>query len=172
MRPQKAPWHLTGNLSELPIPHGISEGLLYYADDAHKLFYLVIDQVTNVRHWDLVNGSLPGGPEIVQVVPFDHSTPSPMLLAAVSPGATLNRATVKITVPFDGLGASVSMGTTTSPGLVLGSGDVYPGTADQYESDELIEFDANDFLQFFINPSGSTRGAGLLLFKMLSELTQ
>ncbi len=106
--------------------------------------------------------------EVVQKLSFTYLTTSPVLLQQVFAGAVIDRAAILIITPFNGLGASLQLGTTASPGLVLSTTDVNPSIASQYESDLFVPFPASDFLQLLINPTGSTQGEGLLIYKYRS----
>lgn len=99
-------------------------------------------------------------------VEFAYDTPSPMILATLAAGQTIDRALILITEAFDGVGATLSLGTVAEPGLFLSAAEVAPGRLGQYETDELVPFDAAELLRLTIAPgSGATRGAGILLYK-------
>lgn len=101
-----------------------------------------------------------------QVVNFNYLTTSPLLLQAVLSGQAIDRALIVIVTPFDGVGASVNMGTTGSPNLIFAPGEVTVGVADQYSTDAFTQFTINDFLNLVITPSGSTQGAGVLFYRL------
>ena len=102
----------------------------------------------------------------IVVVPFTYTTASPMVLQAVLVGQIVNRAVVVITTPFNDPSASVQLGVTSTPGLILGVGDVSAGTADQYGSDVLVDFASNDIMILTISPGASTQGSGLLFYRV------
>lgn len=67
-------------------------------------------------------GPSPASGEIVRLVAFSFSTPSPLVLQAVGPSLVLNRAAILVTTPFDDAAATLRLGTTASPALVLDAG--------------------------------------------------
>lgn len=104
--------------------------------------------------------------EVVVGVPFSFSTPSPLILGAISAGQILNRAAILIEAGFNGASPKVSFGTTSS--VFLGSLDFSPKIPGQYETDELEIATANDILILTITPDGSSTGAGVVFFKLSS----
>jgi hypothetical protein len=112
-------------------------------------------------------GPVPPTVETVEQVPFTFATPSPLVLQAVTPGQLLNRVTIAITVPFNGPGALLTLGTTAAPAGIISLNDTvisFPGQ--QYTTEDLFPFLAADFLQLTIHSSGSTQGSGYLLYKL------
>lgn len=110
-----------------------------------------------------------GAPEAraVVVVPFSFATPSPFDLASVGPSAPVVRAGIRIDVGFDGVGASLEIGTAASPALILGPGENLPAVPDQYENDAVVTFGAPATLQLRITPgAGATRGSGVVYFEL------
>jgi len=89
-----------------------------------------------------------------------------MVLQAITAGQLLDRAALLVEVPFDDPAATVSMGTTTDPGSVFNDSDVDLGLSGQYENRILTLFPVNDFLIFSVSPGSSTRGSGILLYKV------
>jgi len=104
--------------------------------------------------------------EDVQKVSFAFNTGSPLILGIVAAGQVLDRASVLITTAFDDPSATVQLGTSGIPGLILGPADARPPVVGQYEHVALVIFPVNDLLQLTISPGASTMGAGVLLFKI------
>jgi hypothetical protein len=105
--------------------------------------------------------------ETVGKVPFTF-TGGTMLLQALVPGNLLDRAAVLIETPFDDPAASVTLGTSTAPGLVFAPGDIdvtFPAT---YDDSALFPFNIPDLLVLSIHPGSSTQGSGILLYKLRS----
>lgn len=105
--------------------------------------------------------------ETVGKVPFTFSGGT-MLLQALVPGNLLDRAAILIETPFDDPAASVTLGTSTLPGLVFAPGDVdvtFPAT---YDDSALFPFNIPDLLVLSIHPGSSTQGSGILLYKLRS----
>lgn len=115
---------------------------------------------------NIVNPGSSGGGGI-QVVQFTYATASPLVLQRVTAWQLLDRAVLVLTTRFDDpLPAGILLGTTATPGLVLGSGDVDASVEDQYENAALFEFAIDDFLQLTITPGASTQGAGFLFYRI------
>lgn len=106
------------------------------------------------------------GLQVEQKVPFTFASgvitikpTSPM----VESGAIMDSAWVRIDVPFDGGGASIALGTTGSPNLVIAPGEVTPSSANQYGFLSVAEFPVTDSLILTVVSGGSTQGSGLLV---------
>lgn len=108
----------------------------------------------------------PSGRETVVSLPFSFDSPFPIVLQAIMAGQLLDRAALLIEVMFDDPAATAELGTTTDPGEVFNTSDVDLGVLGQYENRILTRFLFNDFLVFSIAPGTSTRGSGILLYKL------
>ena len=108
----------------------------------------------------------PGPPSGPQVVPFDVSTGPITVLAPIVPNSGLYRASVRITTPFDGAGATLALGTATDPTLIFEPTDVALGVAMQVDATSLYSFYSADQLRLLLSLAGSTVGAGMLLFSL------
>lgn len=102
----------------------------------------------------------------ILVVAFTYVTASPMVLQSVLAGQIVNRAVIVITTPFDDPAATVKVGTTSTPALILGPGDTTASIADQYGNDALTDFASNDIMILTISPGASTQGAGFLFYRI------
>jgi hypothetical protein len=103
--------------------------------------------------------------ETVQV-PFSFATPSPLVLQAVTPGQIVNRALVRIVVPFNDPAATIELGTSAAPGSILATSDINTGLDGQYETDVIVIFSVGDLLLLTLSPGASTQGSGMLLYKI------
>jgi hypothetical protein len=90
-----------------------------------------------------------------------------MVLGVAAAGSKFNTEALLIQTAFDDPAATISFGTSGSPGLLLGVGDSKPGVAGQYQSDAIVVIPANDVLLLTVNPGASSQGAGLLFYKVL-----
>lgn len=102
------------------------------------------------------------GLQVEQKIPFTFSS-GVVSIQPVKAGAILDSAWVRIDTPFDGPTASVALGTTGSPNLVIAPGEVSPSFADQFGFPEIAQFPANDTLILTVVSGGSTQGSGLLV---------
>lgn len=107
--------------------------------------------------------------ETVQFVEFSYDSPSPIVLQQVSSGQLLDRAAVLVTTAFDDPAAEIDVGTSRDPDAIFGSGDIDLSVLGQYENRILLLFSQNDLLLLTIDPASSTRGAGILLFKIATR---
>jgi len=104
---------------------------------------------------------------IGQKISFAYDTPSPMILQKIPPGKVLDRCAILIITPFDDPAAFITLGTITTPSLVLSAGEVTLSILDNtYDQSALFEFSIMDFFQLTISPGVSTQGAGLLIYNM------
>jgi hypothetical protein len=108
----------------------------------------------------------PPGTEIASTVAFSFTTGT-LVLGAIAAGARFTRAAVVIDVAFDDPGASIQLGTSASPGLLLDVGSSRPSNPGQYDSDALVVVPAPDVLVLTVSAGTSTHGVGLLLYKVL-----
>ena len=106
--------------------------------------------------------------EIVGKLSFDFATTSPAILQALAAGNVIDRVAVLIQVPFDDPAATLRVGTSADLGLVFSQTDVDLTVAGTYDDSELFPFTIADLLLLTLNPAGSTRGSGLLIYKMRS----
>jgi hypothetical protein len=101
----------------------------------------------------------PLGEEVVGVLRFNASTPSPSLLYALPVGVVIDRISIRITTPFNS-GVRVAIGLAALPLL-----DVDATLTGQYENRFLDEVVAPD--QLLLTFTGiATVGAGVALFKI------
>lgn len=108
------------------------------------------------------------GDETVGKIEFSFNTPSPVVLQAITAGQLLDRAAVLITTTFDDPAAYLEVGTSTTPNEIFGYGNIDLGLLGQYENRILLLFPMSDLLLLTINPGSSTKGAGILLYKIVA----
>lgn len=113
------------------------------------------------------SGSSPVGTKSVVVEPFTFETASPLVLAPVGTSSPVVRAGIRIDVGFDGAGASLSIGTTASPGIVLAASENLPAVPGQYEVDLVDSFAGPDTLRLtIVAGAGATRGSGVVYYEL------
>jgi hypothetical protein len=110
----------------------------------------------------------PGPPptEVAVGYRFTFATPSVVTLASVSPGYQFNKAIVLVETPFNAP-ASLKLGISANPALLLDVGDSRLTIAGQYHSDALVPVYAPDVLQLFLNAAGATQGSGYVFYRYL-----
>ncbi len=104
-------------------------------------------------------------PQLLSVA-FAFNTPSPLILVPVSAGGIISRAQIQITTAFNDPTATLLLGTSASPSLVMGAADSVPSIADAYDVETMVTFPGIDKLQLTINPGASTQGAGTLYYEL------
>jgi hypothetical protein len=109
---------------------------------------------------------IPYSGETTVAVGFSFTTPSPMVLGVIAAGSRFSRVALLIDQAFDGVGATISFGTSGDLGLLLKASDcrAMPG---QYDSNALVVIGVADVLLLSLHTVGSTQGAGVLLYKVL-----
>jgi hypothetical protein len=110
----------------------------------------------------------PAGTENVGKVSFTYATVSPMILQALAPGSVIDRAAILIETPFNGVGATIELGTAASPGLVFAVGEVDLGKVGTYDDSELFPTVVAELLILTITPGTSTQGSAILVYKVRS----
>jgi hypothetical protein len=108
----------------------------------------------------------PIGGETVVTIPFAYNTPSPLILLPVTALALVNRAAILIETAFDGPFASLALGTSVTPNLLLSAAENLPSLPGQYETDLITSSGGAGLLQLVISPGGSTMGNGFVLVKV------
>ena len=108
-----------------------------------------------------------GGGNVNTVVrDFAFDTASPLVLATLSAGQSIDRALVFVSSAWDGA-PSVQVGTVTSPDLLLAAADVNLRVVSQYDSQALQQISSPDLLILSITPSGATQGTGTVLVTII-----
>ena len=112
------------------------------------------------------SGGSGGNSDDVLVVPFTYATGSPLVLQAVTAGQIIDRAVLILTTAFDDPAATLQVGTTGTPSLILAPGEVDVSKNDQYGTDVITTIALNDILILTITPGVSTHGAGKLFYRI------
>jgi hypothetical protein len=102
-------------------------------------------------------------------VNFAYNTPSPMVLQRLMPGNLEVRAAILITVPFNGDGSTLKLGTSSNPSLIFAAGEVpaSDNSLDTFDNSALFSSSSYDYLILTINPVGATQGAGILFYEVV-----
>ena len=115
------------------------------------------------RSWKLIAGGTATG-NLVQVTqPFTFSD-GVLPLQSVLAGDQISRVCVIIQTPFNDPLASITVGTTGNPSLLMSAGDNFPAFSNQYNTSEVTIFSLPDTMQLTINAGTSTQGSGILLY--------
>lgn len=99
-------------------------------------------------------------------VPFTFASPPSQILEVLSVGWLFELASILITQTFNGVGATIQLGTSASPGGILSASDVLPSTLGQYDTRQVMPVSVADNLLLTIGAAGSTQGQGLLLYRV------
>lgn len=99
------------------------------------------------------------------VIPFAFGDASPVTIFTPPAGCTDILARVVIDTPFNGVGASIQLGTASSPGSLVPAGYVDPTTPAGYEAAPDKTMMAGTPIVLAIVPgTGATQGAGRVVF--------
>jgi hypothetical protein len=90
-----------------------------------------------------------------------------VLFGAVVAGTTFSSASVLIEAPFNDPMATLELGTTASPALLLAPSDSKLSTINTYVTNLLVVTDAPDVLQLKLSLGTSTLGRGFIFFRQL-----
>lgn len=105
-----------------------------------------------------------GAPSIRHSFSFGDATP--FAFATPASGVTLQRCRVIIDTAFNGVGASISVGSSATPDLLMPSSGLLPGVAGSYETSPDLKLNAALALSIFITPgSGASAGAGRIIIE-------
>lgn len=100
----------------------------------------------------------------LEPVAFAYGDATPKLIGTVSAGLTVVSVAIDVQVPFDGVGAALSVGTTASPERFMAAADNAP---DMVATFEVAPFDdavvATDVYLFITPGSGASAGGGVVM---------
>lgn len=98
-------------------------------------------------------------------VSFSFGDATPVLIASLAVGRRISLARIDVYAPFDGLGASLSIGTLDSPELLMGVTLNDPKQAAGFEAVPMLPIPASDLYLFITPGSGASAGSGHVLIK-------
>ncbi len=152
---------------------GAGNALLEY-DDSSSAFFDVEGVppenpgLTTPGAYELIRNST--APQLLSVS-FAFNTASPLILVPVFAGGINARAQIQITTAFNDVAATLLLGTSANPSLVMNATDSVPSVVDSYDQSTMVTFPGPgpDKLQLTINPGTSTQGAGILYYELRVE---
>jgi hypothetical protein len=138
--------------------------------------YLYRDNVaTSSASWN-VYGSGAQGPRgidglsasgFITPLSFSYGDASPAVALIVGQPSEILSVTLKIVSAFNGVGATLSLGTSADSGLIFSAAEVSPGTEAIFEFTPLLKCAAGTTLILSINPgAGATQGSGQVLMSL------
>ena len=103
-------------------------------------------------------------------VNFSFGDASPAVISSGQPGQTILQISVNVLVPFDGAGASLSIGTLASPALFVESSQLDLTIVSEFEVNVGKSLPPNTDIVATINPgTGATSGSGWVLVDRVSS---
>lgn len=100
---------------------------------------------------------------------FSYGDASPSVLYTLAVNSVITRCTIVIRTPFNGAGASLSVGTTGSPSLIQTTSQNAPGIAGQYASTPDAVLPAGTQIKLTIAPgSAPSAGSGIVIIELLA----
>ncbi len=112
-----------------------------------------------------VLGESAGEPDIPAFF-FSYGDATPKSLLTVEAGKRVLEVLVAIEVPFNGVGAALSVGTLADPDRLVPAGMIDPSVAATYEFSPAELFSADTAVFLFITPgSGASAGNGSVFFQ-------
>lgn len=100
-------------------------------------------------------------------VPFSYSSVSPLVLTNLRPADRLMRSEVAVDVTFDGIGASLELGSASSPGAVFSTADIPVSIVDTCRTFARLEVVVQEDLVLTIVPgAGATQGSGRVFLEI------
>jgi hypothetical protein len=113
---------------------------------------------------DQIKGGGGGGGNVPKTVTFSYSTPSPLVIQAVTSGQIFYEAVIAIITAFNDPSTTLQLGTTATPNLIFGITDINAMAIDQYINEAVFTISSNDFLILTISPGASIQGIGTLYY--------
>lgn len=103
-------------------------------------------------------------------VNFSFGDASPAVISSGQPAQIILQINVNVITPFNGVGASVSVGTVASPSLFVASSQLDLSTATEFEITVGLPLAANTNIIATITPGqGATAGAGWILIERVAS---
>jgi hypothetical protein len=99
---------------------------------------------------------------------FAFGDASPALVQTLDAQKLVVRTRITITTPFDGAGATLSIGTLAQPELLIASSQVNPAQKTTFETTPEVALSAGTNLYLFIIAGvGATQGAGRTVLELI-----
>lgn len=134
----------------------------------HHAIYLLFQQIL-MR----LRPGAPGPPGPTQFitadVPFTFASASPVIVVpggSIPAGSRLISATVDVTTPFDGVGATAQLGVTGTPDAIIPPAEIDLSASAQYTSFKALPLTPVDVI-LTLAPAASTTGAGSVVLVAL-----
>jgi hypothetical protein len=97
-------------------------------------------------------------------VPFAYGDATPKPMSAALAGKLIHEIQIHIVIPFDGVGAALTVGDAGDPARLLAADQVDPATVATYAAHPVCRYGADTALNLYITPgAGATQGAGLVI---------
>lgn len=99
---------------------------------------------------------------------FSFGDATPDTIYTTDSAGTVVNVRLIVDTAFDGAGASISLGTTTDPDLLLDEAENDPSVASEYESTPDVVLTSGTAVRLSITPgAGATQGAGRILLTFI-----
>jgi hypothetical protein len=150
----------------LSLAPAISINLQLIGTTGQPLFTPPTVQQMNVALAPVIKGAPGGGLQAPLNFAYGDASPDVVFTPAVD--CELTDLALQITTPFDGVGASLKVGTIADPALLMDTWQNDPGSACIYETSPHQALSAGTAVRLTINPgTGASQGAGQLIFTVL-----
>ncbi len=129
----------------------------------------VLDTGLPLGRWiKYTTGASVAGNYTLTRVAFSWASPGIVTLVGLPVGTIIDGATVEVTTPFDGVGASLQVGTGATPGLFFGPGKTSLTLAKTFTNRLIHQAAVAESLILSLNGAGSTVGSGFVSFHVRS----
>lgn len=107
-------------------------------------------------------------PNATQIeVPFQYGNASPKPLAIIPANKLVLMCSIRITEAFDGIGATLKVGSATTPDDIMAETDNYPGVMSSWSVNPNTVYGTDTEIYLTLNMgAGATTGAGLLILSV------
>jgi len=111
----------------------------------------------------------PAGGGLVGPFAFSYGD-APGNIYTPSVAGTITEARVIVTTPFDGVGASLTLGTASEPNSIMATADSFLGELAEFEKPADKPINAGEGIRLSITPgSSATQGAGLIYLTFIES---
>jgi hypothetical protein len=98
---------------------------------------------------------------------FSFGDASPEIIGSIPTNKIVEAVSLFIEVPFDGIGAALSIGDSSNPNSLMSFSQNDPTQVGAYQVAPTVSFNSDTVVKLFITPgAGATQGSGLITIEI------
>ena len=144
------------------LPASPTPNAIYYLKTGSRYRQYLTDSAGNYISEDDAESS------VIAPIGFEYNNVSPRVVYTLAEESLIKTATLSITTPFNGTGASLKVGTPAQPGLLMETAENDPSLAIEFSAEVYERVPAGTQIQITTVPGeGASAGAGLLILELI-----